>query len=162
MANRQMLIPNEENKITPSLDQNQWLKRLNTQLYQPTNLNALQSPKLLSQPIRKYCKTLGTSVITSPLSLLFLHLSMIYLLRHLLPMNKYVSHQIQNCREGGDIRLFITLVPKIGKFIKLSIQTLQPPIVIYKRGSFVHHHWGYRSIYRPLSYPCLNCHKSIK
>ena len=55
-------------KITPSVDLNQWLKRLNTQLNKPINQNSLTSPKLLSQRMRKrYCKTLGTDVINSPL-----------------------------------------------------------------------------------------------
>ena len=30
---------------------------------------------------------------------------------------------------------------------------LQPIIVIYRRGKFVYNHWGYTSIYQPLSYP---------
>ena len=52
-------------KITPSVDYNLWLKRLDTQLNEPTN----QIPKLLSQRIRKrYNKTLGTSVLNSPMS----------------------------------------------------------------------------------------------
>ena len=38
-------------------------------------------------------------------------------------------------------------------FIQLSVQTFQPLIVIYRTGSFVHHHWGCTSIYWPLSYP---------
>ena len=29
----------------------------------------------------------------------------------------------------------------------------QPLIIIYRRGNFVDYHWGYISIYRPLSYP---------
>ena len=53
------------NKITPSIDHNQWLKRLDTQLNKPTNQNSKESPKFLKQRIRKrYLKTLGTSVIT--------------------------------------------------------------------------------------------------
>ncbi len=75
----------------------------------------------------------------------------------------------------GYIGLFITLVPKvlhiitlsysltyqlwelyqilIAWFIKLSVQTFQPQIVIYSRGNFVYHHWGCKSIYRLLFYP---------
>ena len=47
-------------KITPSVDYNYWLKRLNTQLNKPTNQNSEKKfPKLLSPRIRKrYCKTL--------------------------------------------------------------------------------------------------------
>ena len=48
-------------KITPTVDYNQWLKRLNTQLIEATNQNSLKPPKLLSQRRRKrYYKTLGT------------------------------------------------------------------------------------------------------
>ena len=59
-------------------------------------------------------------------------------------------------REGGDIWLFNSLVPKvfnvflfvglitlgnfIGWVIKLSVQTFQPLNVIYSRGNFVYHH----------------------
>ena len=35
----------------------------------------------------------------------------------------------------------------------LIIQTFQPLILIYRRGTFVYHHWGCTSIYRPLSFP---------
>ena len=50
------------------------LKRLNTQLNDPTNQNSLKSPKLFSQQIRnRYYKTLGTKVIKSQLSPLYLH-----------------------------------------------------------------------------------------
>ena len=31
----------------------------------------------------------------------------------------------------------------IGWVIKLSVETFQPLIVIYKRGKFVYHHWRY-------------------
>ena len=41
----------------------------------------------------------------------------------------------------------------IGWFIKLNVQTFQPLIVIYRRGSFVYHHWECTSIYQSLSYP---------
>ena len=34
-----------------------------------------------------------------------------------------------------------------------SPQTFQPLIVIYIGGHFVHYHWGFTSIYRPVSYP---------
>ena len=64
-------------------------------------------------------------------------------------------------RQGGDIVLFITLVPKvfnnalsfvdlktmgtfkgilIGWIIELSVQMFQPIIVIYIRSNFVYHH----------------------
>ena len=41
----------------------------------------------------------------------------------------------------------------IGLLIKLSFQTYQPLILIYRRGNFVSHLWGFTSIYQPLSYP---------
>ena len=78
-------------------------------------------------------------------------------------------------REGGDIELFIKLVPKVllicflirwvdtfGDFyqilicwlIELSVQKFKPPvIVIYRRSNLVYHHWRYTSIYWPLFYP---------
>ena len=37
MAYKLMYIPNDVTKIIPSVDYNQWLKRLNTQLDKPTN-----------------------------------------------------------------------------------------------------------------------------
>ncbi len=77
-------------------------------------------------------------------------------------------------RERGDNKKFITLVPKVLKwrflicclnnfgdfywilirlFSTQSVHTIQPLIFIYRMGNFVCHHWGFRSIYRPLSYP---------
>ena len=41
----------------------------------------------------------------------------------------------------------------MGWFIKLSVQTFQPLILLYRRGNFVYHHWRSTSIFRPLSYP---------
>ena len=40
----------------------------------------------------------------------------------------------------------------IGWFIKFSVQTFQPIILIYRRGNFKYHK-GCTLIYRPLSYP---------
>ena len=61
------------NKITSSVSQIRWLKRLHTQLNKPTNHSNEKSPKFLSQQIRKRnYKTLGTIVINSPLSPLYL------------------------------------------------------------------------------------------
>ena len=39
-----------------------------------------------------------------------------------------------------------------GWFIKLWVKTLQPLIVMYRKGNFVYHHWGCISIYWLLSY----------
>ena len=41
----------------------------------------------------------------------------------------------------------------IGCFIKFSVQTFQPLILITRMGNFLYHYWGCTSIYRPLSYP---------
>ena len=81
---------------------------------------------------------------------------------------------IELSREGGDIRLFITLVPKvlrwsfnirwlnnfrhfhwilIGWFINLSVQRFQPLWTFYRSRSFVYYLRRCTSIYRPLSYP---------
>ena len=69
MADKLMSPPMMIHKNTPSVDYNQWLKRLDTLLYQPIKL-PLKSPILLSQQIRKfYSKTLGTRVINSQMSI---------------------------------------------------------------------------------------------
>ncbi len=74
------------NKISPSVDYNHWLKRFNTQLSKQTNKNSINSPKLLSQQIRKkYYKTLGTSVINSPMSPPSLDLLMFVVIIYLCP-----------------------------------------------------------------------------
>ena len=68
-------------KITTSVDYNQWLKSLHTQLNEPTNQTSTKVLNVFSQRIRKrYRKTLGIIVINSPMSLpslvdmYFLHL----------------------------------------------------------------------------------------
>ena len=38
-------------------------------------------------------------------------------------------------------------------FMKLSIQTFEPLIIIYRRGNFVYQHCGYASVHEPVSYP---------
>ena len=64
-------------KIIPSVYQNELLIQLNDL----TNINSLQSPKFLSQRlIKRYHKTLGTSVINSSLSPLSLLLDVLKLL----------------------------------------------------------------------------------
>ena len=64
MADKLMFI-----KITP-VDYTQWLKRLDTQLNEPTNQNSIKVPKVVKLTNKKhYYKTLGASdVINSPLS----------------------------------------------------------------------------------------------
>ena len=57
--------PNNDTQITPSVDYNQWLKRLNTQLNELTNKNSMKVPKVVSQQIKKrYYKTLVASVLS--------------------------------------------------------------------------------------------------
>ena len=46
MADKLIKIPNDENKFTLPVGYNQWLKRFDTQLNDPTN--SIQAPKLLS------------------------------------------------------------------------------------------------------------------
>ena len=56
-------------KITSSVDYNYWLKRLCTQLNDPTNQNLIKVPKVVKSTNKKgYYKTLGTTVIKSPIS----------------------------------------------------------------------------------------------
>ena len=40
-------------KITPSVDYNQWLNRLNTQLNRPCNQNSLKVPKVVNPKNKK-------------------------------------------------------------------------------------------------------------
>ena len=72
MANKLMYILNDVTQNYPCcVDCNQWLKRLDTQLNKPTNHNPF--PKIVKPTNKKrYTKTLGTSVINSPLSTLSL------------------------------------------------------------------------------------------
>ena len=51
-------------KISSSVDCNQWLKRLATQLNEPANQNTIKVPQVV-KPTKK--KTLGTSGIKSPM-----------------------------------------------------------------------------------------------
>ena len=50
--------------------------------------------------------------------------------------------QITTIKEG-DIELYIKLIPKVFRSL----------IVIYRKIEFVYHHWGWKSIDRPLFYP---------
>ena len=68
MADKLIFIPNDDAQNFPLLylDYNQWLKYL--KYYQPIKIQ-LKFPNLLSQRMRKhYNKTIGTSVINSPMS----------------------------------------------------------------------------------------------
>ena len=44
----------------------------------------------------------------------------------------------------------------IGWFIKLSVQTIQPLILIYRSPNFVYNYWRCTSIYRPRSCPFIS------
>ena len=68
MADKLIFIPNNDAQNFPLLylDYNQWLKYF--KYYQPIKIQ-LKFPNLLSQRMRKhYNKTIGTSVINSPMS----------------------------------------------------------------------------------------------
>ena len=57
--------PNNDTQITPSVNYNQWLKRLNTQLNELTNQNSMKVSKVVSQRIRiRYHETLVASVLS--------------------------------------------------------------------------------------------------
>ena len=67
MADKLIKIPNDENKFTLPVGYNQWLKRFDTQLNDPTNsIQALNVVEPLNK--KRYYKTLGTIVINSPMS----------------------------------------------------------------------------------------------
>ena len=58
------------NKITPSLDYNYWLNRLETYLNESTNQNSIKVPKVVKPTNKnKSHKTLGTSILTAQSSL---------------------------------------------------------------------------------------------
>ena len=47
MSDKLMHIPNDDNKTTPSVDYNYWLKRLDTQLNETTNQNLIKVLKVV-------------------------------------------------------------------------------------------------------------------
>ena len=47
MADKLMDIPNDDTKITPSLDYNKWLKPLDTQHNEPINQNPIKVHKVI-------------------------------------------------------------------------------------------------------------------
>ena len=57
MADKLLFIPIDDTKITPSVDHNKWLKRLDTQLNEPTNQNSIIIQKVV-EPTNN--KTFGT------------------------------------------------------------------------------------------------------
>ena len=52
MVNKLMYIPNGDTQITPSVDYNLWLKRLDTQLDETTKQNSIKVPKVV-KPMNK-------------------------------------------------------------------------------------------------------------
>ena len=63
MTDKLMHIPYDYTKNYPSVDYNQWLKRLDTQLNQLTNQNLINVPKVVKvEKWKSYFKTLGTCV----------------------------------------------------------------------------------------------------
>ena len=77
--------------------------------------------------------------------------------------NLSMPTQSINTREGGEIGLFITLIPNVFKFIgltalgtlsnfdyKLSVNTIQLLIVTYRWGNSVYNRWGC-TLYNSLS-----------
>ena len=48
-----MLFFNDDTQNFPSVDYNKWLKYLDTQLNEPTNQMQQNTPRLLSQRVRK-------------------------------------------------------------------------------------------------------------
>ena len=52
-----------------------------------------------------------------------------------------------------DQKLWVLQLNFDGWFQTSRVQTFQPIIIIYNRGKFVYYHWGFISIYSPLSYP---------
>ena len=67
-----MYIPSDDTQ-NYSVDYNLWIKRLDTQLNEQTNQNSTKVHMIVKPTNKKsYCKTLGTSVINSPMSPPFL------------------------------------------------------------------------------------------
>ena len=62
-----MFIPNDYTQNYPFCRLQLGVETFEIQLFEPINYNSLKSAKLLSQQIRRYYKTLGTSVIKSPI-----------------------------------------------------------------------------------------------
>ena len=107
----------------------------------------------------------------------------LYLVRSLKRLVQDTLKGWGNVREGGEIGLFITLVPKVlwlrflirwlnnfgdlhWKLIGWMVnsakcQTFQQLFVIYRRGNFVNYNWGCTLIYRSLSYPFRSLQRNI-
>ena len=67
-----MYIPSDDTQ-NYSVDYNLWIKRLDTQLNEQTNQNSTKVHMIVKPTNKKsYFKTLGTSVINSPMSPTFL------------------------------------------------------------------------------------------
>ena len=73
-------------------------------------------------------------------------------------INIWTTHSMQGGR--GHWAVYYTSPKKIYNnclmiscFIKLSVRTFQPLILIQRRGNFVYNNWGCTSMYQPISYP---------
>ena len=53
MDDKLMYNPNNDTQIIPSVVYCKWLKRLNTQLNEPTNLNSIKVPKVVKSTNKK-------------------------------------------------------------------------------------------------------------
>ena len=71
MTNKFIYIPSDNTQITPSVEYVSWIKCLDTLLNGQTYQINEKSPKLTNK--KRYYKTLGTSVINSPMSHPSLH-----------------------------------------------------------------------------------------
>ena len=59
MAENVIYIPIVDTQNTPSVDYNQWLKRLDIQRNEPTNNNSLNVPKIVKPTNKKTIKLWG-------------------------------------------------------------------------------------------------------
>ena len=91
MANKKIYIPIDDTQNNPCIIHT--ISSCNVRLYKPTKIQC-KSPKFLSQQIRKtYYKTLGTSVINSPISPPSLAFACVELNRKLIFIEKHVVEQ---------------------------------------------------------------------
>ena len=83
MADKFMYIPNNEHKFTPSVDYDEWLKRLDTYLNEPSKQIVIKVHKIVKLTKTFFYNTLGTrerNNLLSPSSLTLMHIKLIYIL----------------------------------------------------------------------------------
>ena len=68
MADKMLYIPNDDKQNAPFCRLQLIVQTFGHSINKPANQNSIKIPKLLGQRIRKHYKTLGTSVINSPMS----------------------------------------------------------------------------------------------